>query len=59
MVATLPPISDGMCISGIATNMADVMFSTAADLASSSKPPRGAQGWCAGPGVEARINVPW
>ena len=32
MVAALPPIPDGTCISDIATDMADVMFSTAAEL---------------------------
>ena len=57
MVATLPPISDGTCSSDIATDMADVMFSTAAELVPRSKRPRGAQGWCAGPGVEAKMNA--
>ena len=33
MVAALPPIPDGTCISDVATDMADVMFSTAAELA--------------------------
>ena len=41
----------------IATDMADVMLSTAAELVSCSKRPRGAQGWCAGSGVEAKINA--
>ena len=59
MVAARPPIPDGTCISDIATNMADVMLSTAAELALRSKRPRGAQGWCAGPGVEAEMNAAW
>ena len=57
MVAALPPIPDGNCISDIATDMADVMISTAAELAPRFKRPRGAQGWCAGPGVEAEMNA--
>ena len=59
MVAALRPISDGICISNIATDMADVMLSTAAELAPRSERPRGAQGWCAGPGVEAETNAEW
>ena len=48
---------DGTCsIGDIATDMADVMLSTAAKLAPRSKRPRGAQGWCAGPGVEAEVK---
>ena len=39
--------------------MADVMLSTTDELAPRSKRPRGAQGWCAGPGVEAEMNVAW
>ena len=57
MVGALPPIPDGTCISDIATDMADVMLSTAAELVPSSKRPHGAQGWCAGPGVEAEMNA--
>ena len=57
MVDALPPIPDGTCISDIATDMADVMYSTAAELVARSKHPRGAQGWCTGPGVEAEINA--
>ena len=57
MVDALPPIPDGTCISDIATDMADVMFSTAAKLVPRSKHPRGAQGWCTGPGLEAEINA--
>ena len=49
-VDTIPPIPDGTCISDIATDMADVMISTAAELVPRSKRPRGAQGWCAGCG---------
>ena len=37
--------------------MADVMLSTAAELAPRSKRPRGAQGWCTGPGVEAEMKA--
>ena len=59
MVDALPPIPDGTCISDIATDMADVMLSTAADIFPRSKRPRGAQGWCAGPGVEAEMNTAW
>ena len=40
MVDALPPIPDGTCISDIATDMADVMFSTAAELVPRSKRPR-------------------
>ena len=50
--AALPPISDGTCISDIATDMTDVMLSITAKPVPRSKRPRGAQGWCAGPGVE-------
>ena len=57
MVAALPPIPDGTCISDIATDMLDVMLTTAAELAPRSKRPRGAQGWWAGPGVEVEINA--
>ena len=60
MVAALPSIPDSTCISDIATGLADVMFSTEAELAPRSKHPRGAQGqWCAGPGVEAEMNAAW
>ena len=44
MVAALPPIPDDTCTSNIATDMADVMLSTAAELVPRSKRPRGAQG---------------
>ena len=56
MVAALPPIPDGTCISDIAADMANVVLSTAAELVPRFKHPRGAQGWCAGPGVEAEMN---
>ena len=59
MVDALPPIPGGTCISNIATDMAEVMLSTAADLIPRSKRPRGAQGWCAGPGVEAEMTAAW
>ena len=59
MVAVLPPIPNGTCINDIVTDMADAMLSTAAELASHFKRPRGAQGWCAGLGVEAEMNEAW
>ena len=59
MVDALPPVSDGTCIGDIATDTADVMLSTAAELVPRSKRPRGAQGWCAGPGLEAGVNAAW
>ena len=59
MVDALPPIPDGTCIGDIATDVADVMLSTAAELKPCSKRPRGAQGWCAGPAVEAEMNAAW
>ena len=59
MSASLPLIPDGTCIINITTDMADVMIPTAVELAPRSKCPRGAQGWCAGPGVEAEMNVAW
>ena len=59
MVDALPPIPDGTCISDIATDMAKVILSTANDLVPRSKHPRGAQGWCAGPGVEVDMNAAW
>ena len=59
MVDALPPIPNGTCIGDIATDMADIMLSTAAELVPRSKRPRGAQGWCARPGVEAEMNATW
>ena len=59
MVDALPPIPDGTCISDIVDDMTDVMLSTAAELVPRSKRPRGAQGRCAGPGVEAEMNAAW
>ena len=59
MVDALPPILDGTCIGDNATDMTDVMLSTAAELVPRSKRPRGAQGWCVGPGVEAEMNAAW
>ena len=50
MIAILPPNTDGTCTSDIATDMADVMLSTAAGLAWRSKRPRRSQDWCAGLG---------
>ena len=57
VVDALPSTPDGTCISNIATDMADVVLSTATELVPRSKRPRGAQGWCAGPGVEAEMNA--
>ena len=57
MVSALPLIPDGTCIGDIATDMADVMLSTAVELVPCSKRPRGAQGWCAEPDVEAAMNA--
>ena len=59
MVAALPPLLDSTCISDIATDMAGVMISTAAELVLLSKHPREAQGYCAGPDVEAEMNAAW
>ena len=59
MVDALPPIPDGTCINDIATDTADVMLSTKAELVPRSKRPRGAQDWCAGRGVEAEMNAAW
>ena len=59
MGATPSSIPDGTCIGKIATDMADVMLFTAVEMAPRSKRPRGAQGWCAGPGVEAEMNAAW
>ena len=59
MVDALPPIPNGTCIGDIATDMTYVMLSTGAELVPRSKRTRGAQGWCAGPGVEAEMNVGW
>ena len=57
MVDALPPIPDGTCISDIATDMVDVMLSTADELVPRSKRPRGAQICCAGPSVETEMNA--
>ena len=57
MVAALPPIPDGTGNSDIATDVADVMLSTAVELVPRFKRPRGAQGWCARPSVEAEMNA--
>ena len=59
MVDALLPIPNGTCIGDIATDMADVMLSTAAELIPRSKRPRVAQCWCAGPGVETEMNAAW
>ena len=59
MADALPPIPDGPCIGDIATDMTDVMLSTATELVPRSMRPRGAQGWCAGPSLEAEMNATW
>ena len=59
MVAALPPIPNGTFISDIDTDMADVMLSTATELAPRFKRPRKAQGWWAGPGMETEMNEAW
>ena len=50
---------DDTSISDIATDTADVMLSTAAEMVSRSKRPREVQGWCAGPSLEAEMNAAW
>ena len=57
--AALPSIPNVTYIGDIADDMADVMLSIAAELAPRSKRPRGAQGWCADPGVQAEMNAAW
>ena len=59
MIDALPPIPDGTCINDIAPDMVDIMLSTAAEMVPRDKRPRGAQGWCLGPGVEAEMNAGW
>ena len=59
MVAPITPFPDDTCTSDIVADMADVMLSTAAELAPRSKRPHGAQSWRAGPGVEAEVNAAW
>ena len=57
MSDALPSIPEGTYISDIATDMADVMLFTAAELVPRCKRQRDDQGWCAGPGVEAELNA--
>ena len=59
MIGALPSIPYGTYISDIATNVVDVMISTATSLVPRSRRPRKGQDWCAGPGVEAEINAAW
>ena len=60
MVAALAPIPDGTYMRYIATDMANVVFSTTvAELAPRSKCQRGARGWCADYGVETEMNAAW
>ena len=56
---SLSDVPNGTCIGDIAADMADVMLSIAAELALRSKRPRGAQGWCADPGVHDEMNAAW
>ena len=58
-IVALPPIPDVTCISDIATDMADVMLSTAAKLVPRPKRPRGAHGCYVGPIVETDMNAAW
>ena len=44
MIAALPLVPDSTCINKITTDMADVMVSSASELAPRSKFPYGAQG---------------
>ena len=53
------PIPDCTCISDIATDMADVILSTAAELVPPYKRQRGAQAWCSEFGAEVEMNVAW
>ena len=57
--ATVPLIHNHTCISDVAIDLADVMFSTVAKLAPCSMCLRGAKGLCVGPGVEAEMNEVW
>ena len=59
MVAAVPSIHDGTCISDVTIDTADVMFSTVVKLAPCSMRLRGAQDWCPGPGVEDEMNEAW
>ena len=57
--AALPPTPKSTCIGDIAADMADVMRSIATELAPPPKRPRGPQGWCADPVVQAEMNAAW
>ena len=59
MAPALRPIPDGTCISDIATDMADVVRSIAAELLPRCKRSREAQGRCAGPGAAANVSAAW
>ena len=52
-------VANAMVYHRSATDMAYVMLSTAAELVPRSKRPRGAQGWCAGQGVETEMDAGW
>ena len=57
--AALRPILDGNRSRALAIDMDDIVVFTATELAPCSKCPRGAQGRCAGPDVEAEMNAAW
>ena len=57
--AALSPIPNGTCIGDIAADMANIMLSTATELAPRTKRQRGPRGWCADPGVQAEMNAAW
>ena len=59
MVNALPPIPDDTCISDIATDMVNVVLSSAAESVPRFKRQRRAQGWRAGPGMEDEMNAAW
>ena len=57
--AALLPVPNDTCISDTAADMADVKLSIAAKVVPRCKRPRGAQGWCADPGVQTEMNAAW
>ena len=59
MFPALRPLPDGTCISDIATDMADVVLSIAAELLPRDKRSREAKGRCAGPGAAAEVSAAW
>ena len=59
MSAALSPIPNGTCISDISADMRDLMLSISVGIAPRSKRPRGPQGWCADPDMQAGMNAAW